>query len=110
MSKMPQNRIKPPNPGPDKLDIIVDLLRKMNARDRWRTIGGTIKNIIMMIPVFLIIWSFWYFYAHGDEFLSRIVTQAMETSGQGRDAILEHFSEDRFGLVDQLKMLFRVNP
>tara|TARA_Y100000310_G_C20498096_1_gene722554 strand:+ start:338 stop:646 length:309 start_codon:yes stop_codon:yes gene_type:complete len=62
----------------DKLDIIIENLRRMDKRDRLRTIGGFFKGIISMIPIIIMLVSIWYVYAHGDKLLQKITQQAAQ--------------------------------
>ena len=54
----------------------------MDKRDRLRTWGGLIRSIIALIPVVLILWSAWYFYAHGAEFMKMISDQAAKSAAE----------------------------
>jgi|TARA_B100001971_G_C17865071_1_gene370267 hypothetical protein len=60
----------------DKLDIIVEFLRRMDKRDRLRTWGGFFKGLIGLIPIVVMLGSIWYVYEHGEELLQKITQQA----------------------------------
>tara|TARA_Y100000310_G_scaffold343528_1_gene451652 strand:- start:2867 stop:3178 length:312 start_codon:yes stop_codon:yes gene_type:complete len=60
----------------DKLDIIVEFLRRMDKRDRLRTWGGFFKGMISLIPIIVMLGSIWYVYEHGEELLQKITQQA----------------------------------
>lgn len=64
----------------EKLDLLVLYLHKMNKRDRLRTIGGFFRGIFTLIPVAVLVWSAWYFYAHGTEFMKEITAEAVRQS------------------------------
>lgn len=58
------------------LEMILYYIQRMEKRDKWRTIGGTIRSLINLIPIILLILSTWYFYQHGDEFI-KMITKSM---------------------------------
>ena len=60
----------------DKLDIIIEHLRRMDKRDRLRTWGGFFKGMISLIPIIVLLGSIWYMVEHGDELLQKIAQQA----------------------------------
>ena len=73
---------------PDNNELLTELreikeyLHEMNRRDRVRTIGGTIRGLIMLIPTILIIWSAWYFYQNSSEILKSIAASAAEQASK----------------------------
>ena len=73
-------------PNPDKLDFqleqILSHLERMDKRDRMRTWGGFFRSLIAMIPVFLLLWSVWFFYKEGDKFLDKIITKTTEQAAK----------------------------
>lgn len=66
----------------DKLDLIVLYLHRMDRRDRLRTIGGFFRGVLGLIPLALLIWSFWYFAIHGQEFMQEITREAVRQSAE----------------------------
>jgi hypothetical protein len=79
----------------EKLDEIVSCLRRMDKRDKLRTIGGFIRGLFSLIPIVVLLGSLWYFASHGEELMKMIANQAASsaaqyTQGQGQ------------GLVDEL--------
>ena len=60
----------------DKLDIIIEHLHRLDARDRLRTWGGFFRGLIGLIPIAVLLLSIWYMYEHGDELLQKITQQA----------------------------------
>lgn len=69
--------VKPmPKSTNDKLDEIIEHLRRIDKRDRLRTIGGFIKGIIGLIPIIVLIGSIWWAYKYGDQLLEKIAQQA----------------------------------
>lgn len=58
------------------LEMILYYLQRMEKRDKWRTVGGTIRSIINLIPIVILIVSTWYLYAHGEEMI-RLITKTM---------------------------------
>jgi cadmium resistance protein CadD (predicted permease) len=79
----------------DKLDIIVEFLRRMDKRDRLRIWGGFFRGLLGLIPLAVMLFSVWYVYEHGDELLQKITQQAAKeaaamTSDSAQD-ILKQF-------------------
>lgn len=66
----------------EKLELIVHYLHRMDRRDRLRTVGGFARGILGLIPLALLIWSFWYFTQHGDEFMENITREAVRQSAE----------------------------
>jgi hypothetical protein len=80
---IPNSTLNPlPHPAPrmqtaeDKLDVIVAYLHKMDRRDKWRTIGGTIRGFLAMIPLIFFLVSAWYVYTNGASLLEQITAEA----------------------------------
>ncbi|MBU0767004.1 hypothetical protein KKF55_04470 [Patescibacteria group bacterium] len=90
----------PPKTIEEKLDVIIDHLEAMDHRDRLRTIGGTIKGMISMIPIIILVGSMWYFYKYGDQLLEKIAQQAAKQAAivteQKGSAVIQKF-EDLMG-------------
>jgi hypothetical protein len=80
-----------------KLDLIAHYLQNMDQRDRIRTIGGTIRSLIMLIPTIIVILSTWYIYEHSEEIMQRIteatVNQALSASGDTSQGVIERMRE-----------------
>ncbi len=66
----------------NKLDEIIEHLRKLDARDRLRTWGGLLKTLITIIPIILLLWSTWYFITHGQELMKMLSDQAASSAAQ----------------------------
>ena len=56
----------------EKLDLIIEYLRRNDRRERWRVIGGTIRSIISILPILLVLWFAWYLQWHGKELLQNL--------------------------------------
>lgn len=93
---MPKQSATTPTGVEAKLDEILVHLRNLDKRDRLRTWGGTIKGILSLIPLIVFVWSLWYFYAHGDELLSQIATEAAKAAAAATQKSTE-------GFMDQFK-------
>jgi hypothetical protein len=65
-----------PKTTEEKLDIIIGHLESMDKRDKLRTWGGFVRGIIGLIPTIILIWSVWYFYAHGTELIKQMTAEA----------------------------------
>lgn len=60
--------------------MILYYIQRMEKRDKWRTIGGTVRSIVGLIPIILLVVSTWYLYEHGDDLIkniTQIMTQQM---------------------------------
>lgn len=71
MTKLPE-----PKTTDDKLDVIIEYLRKMNRRDRLRMIGGFFRGLLSIIPIVFFLISMWYVYAYGDALLEKVAAVA----------------------------------
>lgn len=60
----------------DRLDHIVEVLDRMDRRDRWRTIGSTVRGILGIVPLLIFLGSLWYIYVNGEELLQKIAGEA----------------------------------
>lgn len=82
----------------DRLDIIIEHLRRMDKRDRLRMIGGFFKGILGLIPIAVMLASIWYVFVHGDELLQKITQQAAQQAAS--------FAEGSAGkLMDQINLV-----
>ena len=68
----------PPKNTKEQLDLILLYLKKMNKRDRLRTIGGFIRGVFGLIPILIMVFVLWYAYAYGDQLLEKITKMAAE--------------------------------
>ena len=66
----------------DKLDVIIGFLTRAEKRDRLRTYGGAIKNIIALLPVIFVILSGWYFYKNADTIIQSISDRAVKSAAE----------------------------
>jgi hypothetical protein len=69
-------------PMEEKLDLIVLYLHRMDRRDRIRTVGGFVRGMLGLIPLILLVWSYWYFLQHGEEFMKKITSEAVRQSAE----------------------------
>ncbi|MDD5469554.1 MAG: hypothetical protein PHO92_02020 [Candidatus Peribacteraceae bacterium] len=65
-----------PKTTDEKLDVIIDYLRKLNHRDRLRMWGGLFRGLLGLIPTILFLLSIWYVYAYGDQLLEKMAEAA----------------------------------
>ena len=63
-----------------KLDEIVEHLRRLDRRDRMRTIGGAIRSVISLCWIVLLLWSSWYFIVNWPTIMKEITTQAASSA------------------------------
>lgn len=83
---MPKDTPAPTNVTEARLNTIVDILERMNSRDRWRTAGGFVRSLISLIPMALFVWSTVYFFLHSDEIMKKIVSLSAEAAVQSQQA------------------------
>lgn len=79
----------------EKMDVILDVLKRMDRRDRMRTIGGFIRGIISIIPIILFLWATWWTIENWDELLDTLIkksaTEAQRISEESTQNFLERF-------------------
>lgn len=63
-----------------KLDEVVEHLRRLDRRDRLRTIGGFVRSLFAIIPLIFFLWSAWYLVQHGDELMKKIANTAASSA------------------------------
>ncbi|PIQ75947.1 hypothetical protein COU78_03200 [Candidatus Peregrinibacteria bacterium CG10_big_fil_rev_8_21_14_0_10_49_24] len=83
----------------DRIDMIVEYLRRMDKRDKLRTWGGFFRGILGLIPLVLMLVSVWYIYEHGDELLKKITQQAAQEAA----AMTSNSAQD---LMKQIELVF----
>jgi preprotein translocase subunit SecY len=66
----------------DKLDQIIHYLHQMDRRDRMRTIGGTVRSVIALIPLLLFLLSVWYIYTNGTSLLQMVTEEAAKQAAK----------------------------
>ncbi len=66
----------------EKLGAILEHLKNLDRRDRWRTWGGFFRGLISIIPVIVLLWSVWYTIQHGQELLEMITKQAAKQAAE----------------------------
>ncbi|MDD5041553.1 MAG: hypothetical protein PHX87_04350 [Candidatus Peribacteraceae bacterium] len=76
---MPPTSPKPPQ---DKLEQILVILKRMDRRDRLRTIGGFVRTIIGFVPIAIVVFFTWYTIKYGDQLLQKITSMAAEQAGK----------------------------
>ncbi len=60
----------------DTLEEIRLILHRMDRRDHWRTVWGTVRAMIALVPMFFFVASMWYVYAYGDQLIEQIAGAA----------------------------------
>jgi len=65
-----------------KLETIIFHLERLDKRDRWRTIWGSIHGAITIIPVLFTLVVLWFLYTHGQQLIQLFASAAMGTSQQ----------------------------
>jgi len=88
---------KPPTTD-EKLDIIVEILQKMNKRDRLRTWGAFIRGTLSLIPIIIVLAATWYTIQNGDALLKKITSMAADQAGRVAQ-------QNAGGLVDQFNQI-----
>ncbi len=77
---MPPAPVQNPTALEAKLDEIILHLQRLDKRDKWRTVGGSIRTAITLIPLILLLGSAWYFVQHGAEFMKMVADQAAKSA------------------------------
>lgn len=67
----------------EKLDALLLHVKNLDRRDRMRTIWGTMRSIIGLLPLLLLLGSLWYVYHNSDRMLRDILTQTMQQVSSG---------------------------
>lgn len=102
---MPDTNIQPAEPTPQtdpvgsidmRLDKMIEILERMNRRDKWRTIGGFLRGLIVVIPTLVIILSSIWLYFYGSnlvqDFIQQTTNQAAQQAQESfMDRMLEGF-------------------
>ncbi|OGJ56086.1 hypothetical protein A2706_02055 [Candidatus Peribacteria bacterium RIFCSPHIGHO2_01_FULL_51_35] len=70
------------NSTEDKLDEIVEHLRRLDRRDRLRTVGGFFRSIIGFIPMIVFLLGIWYVYNNTDDILRSITQEAAKQAAE----------------------------
>lgn len=83
-------KLTPASGNTEKIDRVIEILEMMNRRDRARTLAGFFRGLLGLIPLLIVLWSTWYFYAHGDELLKKVAGAAAEQAA----AVTEKSSGD----------------
>lgn len=79
----------------EKLDLIAEYLRQLNNRDRLRTIGGTFRGLLALIPLAVFLWSVWYFYLHGTEIIKMITDESVKSAATySQQGLLEQMTQE----------------
>ncbi|MFH1444568.1 MAG: hypothetical protein ABIG34_04235 [Candidatus Peregrinibacteria bacterium] len=66
----------------DTPEQILEILQRMDRRERLRTIGGFIRGIFSLIPIVIVIFFTWYTIKYGDQLLQKITSMAAEQAGR----------------------------
>ncbi|MDD5623117.1 MAG: hypothetical protein PHI23_00185 [Candidatus Peribacteraceae bacterium] len=66
----------------EKLDLIIEHLRHLDNRDRWRTIGGFLRSLLHIAYLVIIVASIWYTFKYSDVILKKITEQAAEQAAR----------------------------
>jgi len=92
---------KPPAPlsTDERLDIIIEHLRRIDHRERWRTIGGFVRGVLGLIPIIIFLAAAWYTVKYGDTLLQKISAMAADQAGQ--------MIQRNAGIVDQLNQFIK---
>ena len=80
----------------ERLDLIVHYLHTADRRERLRTITGTIRSVISIVPFILFLGSLWYVYAHGQDLMTQITAEAAKQAAV-------YSQNSMSGFVDHLK-------
>lgn len=80
----------------ERLDIIVEYLRRAERRDRWRAVGSFVRSIVALIPFIAFAGSLWYVYVHGEDLMDKIAESAAQRAAT--------YSQDSMGnILDRIQ-------
>ncbi len=77
----------------DQLDLMLEYERRMDRRDKIRTVGSFIRGCISLLPTAIILYSFYLAYTNVDlllqyseQLMNKVITQAAQQTlgGMGR--------------------------
>ena len=101
---MPSKNLTTPEATPTvetKLDEMLMLMRRMDKRDKWRTIGGFVRGMIALVPLVLLLWSAWYFAQHSAEIIKAMSDQAASSAA--------HYTQQQSsGMLDQFMKQYSI--
>jgi hypothetical protein len=80
----------------ERLDLILEYMHRFERRDRWRTIGSTIRNLIAIIPLLVFLGSLWYVYVYGEDLLQKFADEAARSAAK-------YSQESAEGWMEQLE-------
>jgi hypothetical protein len=94
---------QPPRTTDDRLEEILQYLRKYDARQKRHAIWHNIGAFIRLLPVLITLYFFYYSYYHGAELLDMIIerssqatvetyTKTMNSGSQSVQSLLEQFT------------------
>ena len=94
MTEIPNTLRAPPaeRSNADRLEEILQQLKRMDRRDKLRTWGGFFKGVLSLIPIAILLLSTWYLYKYGDVFIEKISSIAAKqaagySQSQSADAV-----------------------
>ncbi|MDD4287941.1 MAG: hypothetical protein PHO20_04450 [Candidatus Peribacteraceae bacterium] len=97
----------PPSPSikePDSLEQILTILKRMDRRDRMRTIGGFIRSVLSLIPIVIVVFFTWYTIKYGDQLLEKITSMAAQQAGKvAQQNAVSDFMEEFNAINQKLK-------
>ena len=76
-----------------KLDAIVEILHRLDKRDRMRTMLSTFKTILTLIPVIVFLASAAYLYFYGEDLIQQITEMAGQRAAEYSEGSMTNFLE-----------------
>ena len=92
--KLTKLSTSPKSSTDEKLEEIVEHLRRLDRRDRLRTIGGFFRSLLGLIPLLFFIFSAWYIYEYSDELLKKITEEAAKQAAKYTEENATKFMEN----------------
>jgi hypothetical protein len=80
----------------ERLDMILQYMHRFERRDRWRTYGGAVRNLIAIVPFILFLGSIWYVFTHGQDLMKMMADEAAKSAAN-------YTQQKSQGFLDQFK-------
>lgn len=99
----------PPETTDERLDIIIEYMRRMDRREKMRSAGAFVSGMIRLVPIAIFLWGSWFFYLHGDSVIQNITEQAARQAAKiaGENANTMVQTIDASTLKEQFDSLFK---
>lgn len=80
----------------ERMDVILQYMHRFERRDRLRTVGSTVRNVIAIVPFIIFLGSLWYVYVYGEDLLQKVADEAARSAAK-------YSQQSAEGFIDQLQ-------